>query len=43
MLKKYIEYTTNVINGEEVIDYKWEFIDNLADCGIMIFKNNDTK
>lgn len=43
MLKKYIEYTTNIVNGEEVIDYKWEFIDTLADCGIMIFKNNDTK
>ena len=43
MLKKYIEYTSDIINGEEVINYNWEFIDDLADCGIMLFKNNNTK
>lgn len=40
-LKKYIEYTTNTINGEEVIEYKWELLDHLADCGILMFRKND--
>lgn len=42
LLSPYIDYTTENIDGETEIRYKWEFNDSLVDCGILIFINKDT-
>lgn len=40
MLKKYIENTSQEVNGTEIRNYKWKLHDNLVDSGILIFENN---
>jgi hypothetical protein len=43
LLKQYISYDIiDAKDGNESIRYKWEFIDTLADCGILMFRNVDT-
>ena len=44
LLKQYISYDIiDAKDGNESIRYKWEFIDTLADCGILMFRNVDTQ
>ena len=41
MLKQYMDPIVEKVDGKEVITYRWELLDNLIDCGILLFRNID--